>query len=51
MKVKEMMEWLKQFNENDDVYFEIDDDGDVWVEGFGRQYIVVEVNGKELKID
>lgn len=48
MKVKELMNILKNYDENDEVNFEIDDDGDVIVCGGGRQYVIMEINEKPI---
>ena len=49
MKVKEMMEWLKQFDKDDVISMNIEDDGDIYIEGFGCMWVEVEIDGKVLK--
>ena len=48
MKVKELMDMLKKYDENDEVEFEIYDDGDVIIYGFGSQYVMMEINEKPI---
>ena len=48
MKVKEMMQWLSQFDEEAEVSVEIKEEGEIWVEGYGSQWVRVEVEDKKL---
>ena len=48
MKVKEMMQWLSQFDEEAEVSVEIKEEGEIWVEGYGSQWVRVEVEDEKL---
>lgn len=48
MKVKEMMQWLSQFDEEAEVSVEIKEEGEIWVEGYGSQWVRIEVEDEKL---
>ena len=48
MKVKEMMQWLSQFDEEAEVSVEIKEEGEIWIEGYGSQWVRVEVEDEKL---
>lgn len=48
MKVKEMVQWLSQFDEEAEVSVEIKEEGEIWVEGYGSQWVRVEVEDEKL---
>lgn len=46
MTVKELIELLKQYNEEDEINLTINDDGEIYIEGFGEMWVEMEINDK-----